>query len=109
MIVLALALEDFIRDFELFIPRSQTSLLKRSNDMVSPQSLLPTRFTPVYRSNYSKLPSSLARMTSSLTFTQLALTSQLRDYFRYPALAHHSTHASVRLPLFVRTFLFKQE
>lgn len=33
-------------------------------------SLLPTRFTPVYRSNYSKLPSSLARMTSSLTLTQ---------------------------------------
>ncbi|PHT54988.1 hypothetical protein CQW23_03474 [Capsicum baccatum] len=29
-------------------------------------SLLPTRFTPVYRSNYSKLTSSLARMTSSL-------------------------------------------
>lgn len=33
-------------------------------------SLLPTRFTPVYRSNYSKLTSSLARMTSSLTLTQ---------------------------------------
>ncbi|KAK1547942.1 hypothetical protein Q3G72_015408 [Acer saccharum] len=37
--------------------------------LLSPQSLLPTRFTPVYRSNYSKLPSSLARMTSSLTLT----------------------------------------
>ena len=33
-------------------------------------SLLPTRFIPVYRSNYSKLTSSLARMTSSLTLTQ---------------------------------------
>lgn len=45
-------------------------------------SLLPTRFTPVYRSNYSKLPSSLARMTSSLTLlslNSLALTSQLRS------------------------------
>ncbi|KAH0667503.1 hypothetical protein KY285_028709 [Solanum tuberosum] len=43
-------------------------------------SLLPTRFTPVYRSNYSKLTSSLARMTSSLTLlslNSLALTSQL--------------------------------
>lgn len=41
-------------------------------------SLLPTRFTLVYRSNYSKLTSSLARMTSSLTLlslNSLALTT----------------------------------
>ncbi|KAL8201819.1 hypothetical protein R6Q57_010966 [Mikania cordata] len=45
-------------------------------------SLLPTRFTPVYRSNSSKLTSSMARMTSSLTLlslNSLALTSQLHS------------------------------
>lgn len=38
-------------------------------------SLLPTRFTPVYRSNYSKLTSSL----TLLSLNSLALTSQLRS------------------------------
>lgn len=38
-------------------------------------SLLPTRFTPVSRSNYSKLTSSL----TLLSLNSLALTSQLRS------------------------------